>query len=164
MRVVSGAWRHGPVIASPLYAGSVNIGGRLDDVVYATTQDGSVYALDAVDGRLRRVLDGRDRPDAERALRDRGDRSALRPRSGDGGSGDFATGRLVAVDVGSVSIVATVQVVPGAGNLGGIWGFGGASIDPLTGDLWTATGLLGVRQGVRLHRPDDRVRGVGGRA
>jgi hypothetical protein len=32
------------------------------------------------------------------------------------------------------------DVVPGPGNMGGIWGFGGASVDPLTGDLWAATG------------------------
>jgi outer membrane protein assembly factor BamB len=54
--------------------------------------------------------------------------------------GSFATGRLVAVDVGSVSFASTFEVVPGAGNLGGIWGFGGTSVDPLTGNLWTATG------------------------
>jgi outer membrane protein assembly factor BamB len=54
--------------------------------------------------------------------------------------GLYATGRLVAVDVARVSIVSTFQVVPGVGNLGGIWGFGGSSVDPMTGNLWTATG------------------------
>lgn len=52
----------------------------------------------------------------------------------------FADGRLVAVDVGLGRIVATFDVVPGPNNLGSIWGYGGTSVDPLTGDLWTATG------------------------
>jgi outer membrane protein assembly factor BamB len=52
----------------------------------------------------------------------------------------FADGRLVAVDVALARIVATFDVVPGPNNLGGIWGYAGTSIDPLTGNLWTATG------------------------
>ncbi|HST25826.1 MAG TPA: PQQ-binding-like beta-propeller repeat protein, partial [Gaiellaceae bacterium] len=56
-------------------------------------------------------------------------------------NGAFATGRLMAVDLDTRSVVATFQVVPDAPNsMGGIWGWGGASLDPLTGDLWAATG------------------------
>ncbi len=42
----------GPVIASPLYADAVMIGGRPVNAVYASTQAGSVYALDAVSGTV----------------------------------------------------------------------------------------------------------------
>ena len=34
----------------------------------------------------------------------------------------------------------TLEIAPGPANMGGIWGFGGSSIDPLTGNVWTATG------------------------
>ena len=54
--------------------------------------------------------------------------------------GHAPDGRLVAVDTAQASAVLTWEVVPGEGNLGGIWGYGGTSIDPLTTNLWTATG------------------------
>jgi outer membrane protein assembly factor BamB len=54
--------------------------------------------------------------------------------------GRVAEGGLVAVDVDAARLAASYDVVPGIGNLGGIWGYGGVSVDPLTGHLWTATG------------------------
>jgi outer membrane protein assembly factor BamB len=54
--------------------------------------------------------------------------------------GTFADGRLIAVDAATGGLAAVFDVVPGADNLGGIWGYGGASVDPLDGSLWTATG------------------------
>ncbi|HEX3455386.1 MAG TPA: PQQ-binding-like beta-propeller repeat protein [Gaiellaceae bacterium] len=54
--------------------------------------------------------------------------------------GQLADGRLVAVNADTASFSGTFDVVPGPGNMGGIWGYGGASVDPLTGDLWAATG------------------------
>lgn len=54
--------------------------------------------------------------------------------------GYLADGRLVAVDVRDPRIVATLDVVEGPNNMGGIWGYAGASVDPQTGHLWTATG------------------------
>ena len=57
-----------------------------------------------------------------------------------GFDGQLADGRLVAVNADTGSIGDTFDVVPGPGNMGGIWGYGGASVDPLTGDLWAATG------------------------
>jgi outer membrane protein assembly factor BamB len=57
-----------------------------------------------------------------------------------GFDGQLADGRLVAVNAGTASVDGTFDVVPGPGNMGGIWGYGGASIDPLDGDLWVATG------------------------
>ncbi len=61
-----------------------------------------------------------------------------------GFDGLLADGRLVAVDADSHTVAQTFDVVSGPANMGGIWGFGGASIDPLTGDLWTSTGNSSV--------------------
>jgi outer membrane protein assembly factor BamB len=61
-----------------------------------------------------------------------------------GFDGLLADGRLVSVNVDSHAVDHTFDVVPGPANMGGIWGFGGASVDPLTGDLWTATGNSSV--------------------
>jgi outer membrane protein assembly factor BamB len=51
-----------------------------------------------------------------------------------------ADGRLVAVDVDSATVAAAFDVVPGPNDMGGIWAYGGVSIDPLTGHLWATTG------------------------
>lgn len=53
--------------------------------------------------------------------------------------GYFADGRLLAVDVLDAKVVASFDVVEGPNNMGGIWGYAGVSIDPVTGHLWTAT-------------------------
>lgn len=57
----------------------------------------------------------------------------------DPATGAYPTGGLTAIDVDTASIGASF-VVSGPDTLGGIWGYGGTSVDPLTGDLWTATG------------------------
>jgi hypothetical protein len=54
--------------------------------------------------------------------------------------GQFADGRLIAVDTAQARVSATYDVVPGPSNLGGIWGYGGTSVDPRDGSIWTATG------------------------
>jgi PQQ-like domain len=57
------------------------------------------------------------------------------------GSDDhIANGRLVAIDIARHAIVATFDPVPGDGNLGGIWGWGGVSIDPSGKKLFTGVG------------------------
>jgi outer membrane protein assembly factor BamB len=196
----------GAVIASPLFVEGQVVPGARGGVVYAATQAGSVYALDAETGAvlwqrsLGTVLSSCDEPQAgvqstygivSTGVVDRGRNllyvigatgllyaldlttGATAPgwpvqvvsetsgelvwgglsTAGDdvyvpvasycdepGFDGLLADGRLVAVDVDTHSIVHTFDVVPGPTNMGGIWGFGGASVDPLTGDLWTATG------------------------
>jgi outer membrane protein assembly factor BamB len=50
-----------------------------------------------------------------------------------------AEGRLVKVDVADRSI-STFDPVPGFGNLGGVWGWGGASVDPDGSFLYTGIG------------------------
>jgi len=54
--------------------------------------------------------------------------------------GYLADGRLVSVDVVDVRVVSVFDVVEGPNNMGGMWGYAGTSIDPETGNLWTATG------------------------
>jgi len=54
-------------------------------------------------------------------------------------TGLYPTGGLIAVDATSGSVTSRFAVSPPF-TLGGIWGYGGASVDPLTGDLWVATG------------------------
>ena len=51
-----------------------------------------------------------------------------------------AEGRLVAIDVQSRTEIARFDPVPGFGNLGGIWGWGGVSISPDGSDLFTGVG------------------------
>jgi outer membrane protein assembly factor BamB len=55
-------------------------------------------------------------------------------------AGVSAEGRLVAVDVDDPTRTETFDPVPGYGNLGGIWGYGGVSIEPGGGVVYTAIG------------------------
>jgi hypothetical protein len=57
-----------------------------------------------------------------------------------GSDGHIANGRLVSIDVDRHAIVATFDPVPGDGNLGGIWGWGGVSVDPAGKTLYTGVG------------------------
>jgi len=62
-------------------------------------------------------------------------------------AGVSAEGRLVAVGVDDPTHTETFDTVPGYGNLGGIWGYGGVSIEPGGGVVYTA---IGNSQGSRL--------------
>ena len=53
---------------------------------------------------------------------------------------EHANGRLVAVDVDRATQAAVFDPVPGEDNLGGIWGWGGASVDPAGKLLFTGIG------------------------
>jgi outer membrane protein assembly factor BamB len=53
---------------------------------------------------------------------------------------EFADGRLVAVDVERAVQTGVFDPVPGKDNLGGIWGWGGASVDPAGQFLFTGIG------------------------
>jgi outer membrane protein assembly factor BamB len=57
-----------------------------------------------------------------------------------GSDGVRANGRLVAVDVARARVSATFDPVPGEGNMGGIWSWGGVSVDPAGKTLWTGVG------------------------
>jgi outer membrane protein assembly factor BamB len=54
--------------------------------------------------------------------------------------GPMPEGRLLAISPEDPSAVATWDPVPGFGNMGGIWGWGGVSIDPVDGRVFTAVG------------------------
>ena len=57
-----------------------------------------------------------------------------------GDDGRLANGRLVAVNVDRAAQVGVFDPVPGEENLGGIWGWGGVSVDPAGKLLYTGTG------------------------
>ncbi|HXY84286.1 MAG TPA: PQQ-binding-like beta-propeller repeat protein [Gaiellaceae bacterium] len=59
----------------------------------------------------------------------------------EGPEGDqFPDGRLVAIPLANPGAATAWEPVPGPGNLGGIWGWGGVSVDPATGDVYTGIG------------------------
>jgi outer membrane protein assembly factor BamB len=57
-----------------------------------------------------------------------------------GSDGHVADGRLVAVDVRRPQVTAIFDPVPGDGNLGGIWGWGGVSVAADGKTLYTGVG------------------------
>lgn len=56
----------------------------------------------------------------------------------------FPEGRLFGVPLAQPQEVTTWDPVPGQGNLGGMWGWGGVSVDPATGRLFTGVGNSSV--------------------
>jgi outer membrane protein assembly factor BamB len=193
----------GAIVASPLYVRAVTVEGRSQDLVYAATEGGSVYALRRGTGDVlwqRRLgttgVCEEEAPGGQYGISstpviDRttqtlyvigasGFLHALDLASGGerpgwplmllphpdgehvwGGltlskgrayvpvasycddpdpAGHIAEGQLIAVDVAQRRVVANFDVVPGPENLGGIWGYGGTSVDPGDGTIWTATG------------------------
>jgi outer membrane protein assembly factor BamB len=57
-----------------------------------------------------------------------------------GGADGFPEGGLLAIPLDGVEATTTWDPVPGPDNLGGIWGWGGVSIDPTSGVVYTAVG------------------------
>jgi len=57
-----------------------------------------------------------------------------------GGSDGFPEGGLLAIPLDGVEAITTWDPVPGPDNLGGIWGWGGVSIDPTSGVVYTGVG------------------------
>jgi outer membrane protein assembly factor BamB len=60
---------------------------------------------------------------------------------------DFPDGRLFSIPLEDPGTVTEWQPVAGPGNLGGIWGWGGVSIDPDTGTVFTGVGNSHVWSG-----------------
>src|SRR5439155_23642912 len=58
--------------------------------------------------------------------------------------GPMPEGRLFAVSLESPAKPAGWDPVPGEGNLGGMWGWGGVSIDPTDGRVFTGVGNSSV--------------------
>ena len=196
-------WRtrlNGGLIAGPLASTDVVVGGKRRDAVFAATEHGHVYALDAATGRtlwtrsfgtfdtkacsvfgvsstpaldprtgrlyvigwdgLVRALDSATGGDAAgwrpvrvisntriehvwAGLRIVGDRlyvgvaSYCDQRDALGRPGD---GRIVAIDTRENRIAATLDTVPGPHNLGGVWGWGGVSVEPDGSYLYATVG------------------------
>jgi outer membrane protein assembly factor BamB len=62
-----------------------------------------------------------------------------------GPAGDtFPEGRLFSIPLAQPPAFSTWDPVPGPGNLGGMWGWGGVSIEPATGRLFTGVGNSSV--------------------
>jgi outer membrane protein assembly factor BamB len=57
-----------------------------------------------------------------------------------GSDGHLANGRVVAVDLDRHRVTSTFDPVPGDQNLGGIWGWGGVSVDPSGKALYAGVG------------------------
>jgi|RhiMetdeSRZDD1v2_1073273.scaffolds.fasta_scaffold09886_7 outer membrane protein assembly factor BamB len=54
--------------------------------------------------------------------------------------GPLPEGRLLAVPLADPSNFTVWDPVPGPGNMGGMWGWGGVSVEPSTGNVFTALG------------------------
>ena len=59
--------------------------------------------------------------------------------------GAFPEGRLESIPLDRTDAAAVWDPVPGPDNLGGIWGWGGVSVDPRDGSIYTAVGNSHVR-------------------
>ncbi|HEY8793222.1 MAG TPA: PQQ-binding-like beta-propeller repeat protein [Gaiellaceae bacterium] len=118
-------------------------------VVYAVSADGHLHALDLATGAEATgwpidVTSARNQYEYVWAgLRLLGDTLYVGVSSycDQPGPNDLAAeGRLVAIDVQSGTEIARFDPVPGYGNLGGIWGWGGVSITPDGSGLFTGVG------------------------
>jgi outer membrane protein assembly factor BamB len=58
----------------------------------------------------------------------------------DGPASDFPDGRLFSIPLDDPDSLVEWQPVEGSGNLGGVWGWGGVSIDPTSGTVFTGVG------------------------
>ena len=113
------------------------------NVVYAIGSDGKLYALDADSGRVEPgwPVAAVEKPALEyvwSGLQIVGDHVYVAVASHCDEAG--ADGYLLSIDRTTRRVDHRFDVVPGPGNLGGIWGWGGVSVDPGDGSLFTATG------------------------
>jgi outer membrane protein assembly factor BamB len=118
-------------------------------VVYVISADGWLHALDLRTGAEKRgwpIAITADRSDAEyvwgglRLLRKTLYVAVASYCDMEDEQGEDADGRLVGIDVDTARQVAVFDPVPGDDTLGGIWGWGGASVDPGGQLLYTGIG------------------------
>lgn len=118
-------------------------------VVYVISSDGWLHALNLRTGAEKRgwpISITSDHSDGEyvwgglRLLRNMVYVAVASYCDAAGSDGEHANGRLVAVDVDRARQAAVFDPVPGEDNLGGIWGWGGVSVDAAGKQLYTGVG------------------------
>ena len=118
-------------------------------VVYVISADGWLHALDLATGAEKPgwpLAITVSRNDAEyvwgglRLLRNTLYVVVASYCDGPSANGVGANGRLVSIDVARAEQVGTFDPVEGDGNLGGMWGWGGVSIDPAGRGLFVGVG------------------------
>jgi outer membrane protein assembly factor BamB len=118
-------------------------------VLYAISADGFLHALSLADGTERpgwpititsAHADGEYVWGALRLLRGMLYVPVASYCDVPGSDGVFVNGRLVGVDVAHARVAVTFDPVPGEANMGGIWSWGGVSVDPAGKTLWTGVG------------------------
>lgn len=115
-------------------------------LLYVANADGSLRALDLATGAVMWTMPITDRTQTEYVwggLRLVGDTLYVPVASycdAPDELGQPAEGRVVAVDVAAQTVAATFDTVPGRDNLGGVWGWGGVSVEADGSAVWTAVG------------------------
>ncbi|MFL5966506.1 MAG: PQQ-binding-like beta-propeller repeat protein [Gaiellaceae bacterium] len=125
--------------------GAIDLGRKL---LYVAAGDGSIHALDLATGAEAAPWPVQllDRPDVEYVwggLKLIGGKLYVPVASycdAPDAHGLAAEGRIAAIDPASAQVVAMWDPVPGFGNLGGVWGWGGVSAAPGGSTLYTAVG------------------------
>jgi len=115
--------------------------------LYVANADGRLYGLDLasgadVPGFPRTIVPRSDFEYVWGGLRIANDRLYVPVASycDAGPASDFPDGRLFSIPLADPDALTEWQPVAGPGNLGGIWGWGGVSIDPDDGAVFTGVG------------------------
>jgi outer membrane protein assembly factor BamB len=117
------------------------------NTLYVANADGRLYGLDLasgadVPGFPRTIVPRSDFEYVWGGLRIANDRLYVPVASycDAGPPTDFPDGRLFSIPLADPDAMTEWQPVAGPGNLGGIWGWGGVSVDPADGTVYTGIG------------------------
>ena len=142
-----------PKVVLPCEGGTNSVGitgsaviDRVHNRVHFATVDGFVHALDLATGQeaagwpVRFTSDpGHDFVWSALTIMNRRLYVPTATRC-EGAIGPF-TGNVFGIDIDAARLVNTFWITPaGSGRGGGIWGWGGVSVDPVDGDVYAATG------------------------
>ncbi|MFY9578935.1 MAG: PQQ-binding-like beta-propeller repeat protein [Gaiellaceae bacterium] len=124
--------------------------GAIDSVhgvLYVVNADGVLHGLDLtsgldVPGYPRTIVPRSDYEYVWGGLRIANDRLYVPVASycDAGPADDFPDGRLFSIPLADPDALTEWQPVAGPGNLGGVWGWGGVSVDPANGTVFTGIG------------------------
>jgi outer membrane protein assembly factor BamB len=141
--------RFGSVAAEPCGTWGISSTGAVDvgrGLLYVANADGILRALDLATGAVVWTLPVVVRPGTEyvwgglRLVNDLLYVPVASYCDAPDAEGQAAEGRVVAVDVAAHAPAASFDTVPGRDNLGGVWGWGGVSVEPDGSAVWTAVG------------------------